>query len=194
MEGLAIALETARQRHLATCASAIVASARQLPLRHSTFDAVVHTDVLCCLSGKLSALRGSRQVLKSGGRTAFFTIYVPGGLSGQARRRALAAAPHYGWSRVSNVQLMRSAGFAEIDETDCTDRYLKTLRGWYDHSSDREDELVSLWGADLFKERQEARSAAIEAVQDGLQRRVLISAAKCQKRSTRSMKSGADPG
>ena len=177
-EGLAIALETSRQRDLANRASAVVASARSLPLRPSSFDAVVHSDVLCCLSGKLAALRGSRQVLKPGGRTAFFTIYVPRGLSGQSRRRALAAAPHYGRSRVSNVQLMRSAGFADINETDCTDRYLDTLRGWYHHSSDREDELVALWGADLFKQRQEARLAAIEAVQDGLQRRALITAAK----------------
>jgi cyclopropane fatty-acyl-phospholipid synthase-like methyltransferase len=192
-EGLAIAMETARQRHLATRACAVVASTRRLPLRPSVFDAVVHTDVLCCLSAKLSALRGSRQVLKPGGRTAFFTIYVPSGLSGQSRRRALAAAPRYGWSRVSNVQLMQSAGFVDIDETDCTDRYLQTLRGWHDHSGDREDELVALWGADLFKERQEARRAAIEAVQDGLQRRVLISAAKRPKRSTQLMGSGAGP-
>jgi cyclopropane fatty-acyl-phospholipid synthase-like methyltransferase len=184
-EGLVIALRTARQRQLASRASAIVASARRLPLRSATFDAVVHTETLCCLSAKASVLRASRQVLKPGGRTAFFTIYVPSGLLKASRRRALAAAPRYGWSPVSNQQLMQSAGFADIVEIDCTEQYLRTLRGWYEHSNERDTELVELWGAEIFRERQADRLAAIEAVEDGLQRRVLVCAARPQKRSTR---------
>jgi cyclopropane fatty-acyl-phospholipid synthase-like methyltransferase len=177
-EGLVIALRTARQRHLASRASAIVASARLLPLRSGTFDAVVHTETLCCLSAKASVLRASRKVLKPGGRTAFFTIYVPNGLSKAAKRRALAAAPRYGWSRVSNQQLMQSAGFADIIEKDSTEQFLRTLRGWYEHSNERDAELVELWGAEIFRERQADRLAAIEAIEDGLQRRVLICATR----------------
>jgi ubiquinone/menaquinone biosynthesis C-methylase UbiE len=46
-EGLAIAMTSARERGLEPHAAAVMASARDLPLRAASFDAVVHTDVLC---------------------------------------------------------------------------------------------------------------------------------------------------
>jgi len=46
-EGLAIAMTSARERGIATLATAAMASARDLPFRAALFDAVVHTDVLC---------------------------------------------------------------------------------------------------------------------------------------------------
>jgi len=116
--------------------------------------------------------------LKPGGRTAFFTIYVPNDVSRTARRRALGAAPNYGWSRTSHTQLMQSAGFVDIDEIDYTEQYLKTLHGWLDHSAERSAELVELWGNELFAQRQADRRSAIEAVEAGWQRRVLISATR----------------
>jgi hypothetical protein len=116
--------------------------------------------------------------LKPGGHTAFFTIYVPNDVSGAARRRALGAAPKYGWSRTSHTQLMRSAGFVDIDETDYTKQYHETLRGWLDHSAERSEELVALWGNELFTERQADRRSSIEAVEAGWQRRILINATR----------------
>jgi hypothetical protein len=116
--------------------------------------------------------------LKPGGRTAFFTIYVPNDVSGTARRRALGAAPKYGSSRTSHTQLMRSAGFDDIDETDYTAQYHETLRGWHDHSAERSEELVALWGSELFTERQGDRRSSIEAVEAGWQRRILVSATR----------------
>jgi cyclopropane fatty-acyl-phospholipid synthase-like methyltransferase len=172
--GLAMALHTARERRLDARPSAVVASARRLPFRAGYFDAVVHADVLCCLAGKLAVLQATRRMLRPGGRTAFFTIYVPNELSPALRRWALSAAPRYGWSRAAHVQLMRSAGFVDIEEVDATNEYLDTLRGWYERSAEREDELVGLWGAELFVDRQRDRHNAMEAVEAGVQRRVLI--------------------
>jgi hypothetical protein len=73
---------------------------------------------------------------------------------------------------------MRSAGFVDIDETDYTEQYHATLRGWLDHSAERSAELVVLWGYQLFTERQADRRSSIEAVETGWQRRVLISATR----------------
>lgn len=123
--------------------------------------------------------------MKPGGRTAFFTIYVPNDVPRPARRRALGAAPKYGWARTSHTQLMRSAGFVDIDETDYTEQYHETLGGWRDHSAERSAELVELWGCQLFTERQADRRAAIEAVEAGWQRRILISATCPQLRRSR---------
>lgn len=123
--------------------------------------------------------------MKPGGRTAFFTIYVPDDVSPTARRRALGAAPKYGWSRTSHTQLMRSAGFDDIDETDYTKQYHETLRAWLDHSAERSEELVALWGNELFTERQADRRSSIEAVEAGWQRRILISATRPHLRRSR---------
>jgi hypothetical protein len=80
---------------------------------------------------------------------------------------------------------MRSAGFADIDETDYTAQYHKTLRGWHDHSAERSKELVALWGYELFTERQADRRSSIEAVDAGWQRRILISATRPHLRRSR---------
>jgi hypothetical protein len=77
---------------------------------------------------------------------------------------------------------MRSAGFVDIDETDYTEQYHETLRGWRDHSAERSAELVALWGQPLFTERQADRRSSIEAVEAGWQRRILISANRPQAR------------
>ena len=116
--------------------------------------------------------------MKRGGRTAFFTIYIPDDLPRALRQQALGAAPKYGWSRAAHTQLMRSAGFVDIDETDCTPEYDTTLRGWHDHTLERAEELEGMWGRELFTERQADWQAAIEAVAAGWQRRVLISATR----------------
>jgi cyclopropane fatty-acyl-phospholipid synthase-like methyltransferase len=130
-------------------------------------------------------LRATRKVLKPGGRTAFFTIYVPNDVPRPAKRRALNAAPKYGWSRAEHTQLMRSAGFVDIDEADYTEQYHETLRGWHDHSAERSAELVALWGCQLFADRQADRRSAIDAVEAGWQRRILISATRPHVRRSR---------
>ena len=127
--------------------------------------------------------------MKQGGRTAFFTIYVPDDVPKTMRRRALGAAPKYGWSRRAHTQLMHSAGFADIDETDYTSAYHATLRGWRDHSEERQDELVALWGHQLFTQRQADRRTAIEAVEAGWQRRILISATRPRRARAPSTRS-----
>jgi hypothetical protein len=76
---------------------------------------------------------------------------------------------------------MESAGFTAIDETDSTDQYLKTLRAWVEHSSERESELVALWGRERFTNRQATWRTAIGAVEEGLLRRALLSGTKRQK-------------
>jgi ubiquinone/menaquinone biosynthesis C-methylase UbiE len=47
LEGLRLALARAATDHVPDRVAAVVSSARTLPFRAGTFDAVVHTDVLC---------------------------------------------------------------------------------------------------------------------------------------------------
>lgn len=77
-----------------------VATGRHQPLRSRVFDAVVHTDVLCCLSPKLAVLRACRRLLRPGGRMAFTTIYVPDDLEPQSTDAAFGRGPGR-WRRAS---------------------------------------------------------------------------------------------
>ena len=47
LEGLRQATDRAQAEDVTDAATAVVSSARALPFRPGTFDAVVHTDVLC---------------------------------------------------------------------------------------------------------------------------------------------------
>ena len=112
--------------------------------------------------------------MRPGGRTAFFTIFAPNDVAPSERKRARAAAPRYGWSRADHAQLMRSAGFVGVEELDCTREYAATLQAWHDVSAEHADELAALTSLDAFEDRQRERRAALAAVADGLQRRVLL--------------------
>lgn len=57
VEGLVTATRRTTREGLGARASAVVAAGQILPLRPRAFDAVVHTDVLCCLRPKLELLR-----------------------------------------------------------------------------------------------------------------------------------------
>ena len=143
-------------------------------------------------------LRATRRLLRPGGRTAFFTIYTPRDVPREHRRRARAAAPKYGYSRVDHTQLMRSAGFIDVEEIDRTPEYLETLRGWHDLYAAHEDELVPLISRQLFDDRQHDRRAALAAIEAGYQRRVLIVGANpmSRQRTTRRVmaaRAGRDP-
>ena len=88
-DGLQRARARALEDGLAGRASYVLATGRNQPLRHGSFDAVVHTDVLCCLGPKLGVLRACRRLLRPGGRMAFTTIHVADDLDAGRHRRCL---------------------------------------------------------------------------------------------------------
>ncbi|MGH9290229.1 MAG: class I SAM-dependent methyltransferase [Acidimicrobiales bacterium] len=74
---LSAASRRADRDGIAKRAWAIVAGSDRLPLRPASVDAVIYTDVLCCLRPKLATLRATRAVLRPGGRTVFSVISPP---------------------------------------------------------------------------------------------------------------------
>ena len=104
----------------------VVAAASGLAFRAGSFDAVIHTDVLCSLRAKLSVLRACRRLLRPGGRIGFYTIVESPGLSPAARRRARAAGPRAVAIRSVHQRLLRAAGFKDITEIDVTPAFAAT--------------------------------------------------------------------
>jgi 2-polyprenyl-3-methyl-5-hydroxy-6-metoxy-1,4-benzoquinol methylase len=171
-------LRTARQRAavdgLARRSAAVAASARRLPFEAESFDAVVHTDVLCWLTAKLSVLRACRRLLRPGGRTAYFTIFTTPGLSKRDHRRAVRRGPRAVGSRREQAQLLEAAGFVQVVMTDATSDFLDTARRWLRHASRLEGGLRATLGDALFDEQQVDRKEMIAALEEGLLSRALF--------------------
>jgi cyclopropane fatty-acyl-phospholipid synthase-like methyltransferase len=170
-EGLATASARAAGDGTASRAWPLMARGEALPLRPASVDAVVHTDVLCCLAPKLGVLRASRQVLRPGGRTAFTVIFPPPGLPAAEERRAIEAGPPHCELPTSYPDLLRSAGFVDVDEHDLTPAYLATARTKLAVAEQFADGMADMLGRQEFDDMQAKRRLAIDAIADGLLRR-----------------------
>lgn len=176
VEGLRRAAERAERDGIAGRAVYAVATGHRQPLRPGSFDAVVHTDVLCCLGPKLSVLRACRQLLRPGGRMAFTTIHVSPGLDASRRRRAHRAGPAHVAARQPYRDLVARAGFVDLEDTDLTDEYGRTQQDWFDAAERHAGELRRLISDAEFEAAQADRRQTLEAIAGGLLRRSLFTA------------------
>lgn len=171
LNGLAAASRRANREGLTGRAWSLAAGGAELPLRPASVDAVIHTDVLCCLAAKLATLRATRAVLRPGGRTAFSVIFPTPGLSDTQARRAIEAGPPECALRTTYPDLLRAAGFVDVEEHDVTPAYLATARRKLEESELFASGLADALGPDEFEETQARRRRAIHAIADGLLRR-----------------------
>lgn len=177
-DGLRRAQERVAVDGLIGRASYAVATGRRQPFRPGCFDAVVHTDVLCCLSPKLAVLRACRQLLRPGGRLAFTTIYVPSELDSAQRRQGHRAGPMHVATRRPYPELVLQAGFADVIEIDVTAAYARTKRAWNEAIDFRAAEFRRLTSDTEFAANQADRQLTLAAILDGLLRRSLFIATK----------------
>jgi hypothetical protein len=119
-----------------------------------------------------------QRLLRPGGRMAFTTIAIAEGLNGSIRRRARRSGPRAVASRADQQQLLRSAGYVEIDEVDVTAAFIETMRGWVEQRALHFDEVARLEPPGAFEQRQRGHRAQLAATQAGLLRRLLFTAAR----------------
>ena len=174
LEGIRTGIRRASREGLAGRARFVAASGASLPLRSASFDAVVHTEVLCCLGPKLAVLRATRRALRPGGVTAFSVILPAPGLSPGDRRRAREAGPPAVSVRTTYPSMLRSAGFVGIEELDVTSASLATARRVQQLWDTRADELIASLGTEEFDEFQTNRRRSIAATGAGLLRRAIF--------------------
>ena len=72
--GLRVAIERARNDGLTDRCLTVAADGAKLPFRDCAFDAVSHSDVLCCMPAKLDLLRECRRVARPSARMEFSVI------------------------------------------------------------------------------------------------------------------------
>jgi len=105
---------------------------------------------------------------------AFSTIVASPGLSRPEHRRAARFGPRATTSTRPIEELMEAARFDAVEITDVTTSFLGTARAWHTEFAEHESELRDVIGPS-WDERQRNRSKLIQATEEGLLSRLLVS-------------------
>lgn len=151
----------------------VLADAGHLPFRDGSFDALSHSDLLCCLLDKRAVLVACRRAIQKQGRMAFSVISVAPGLSPGDRKRAIANGPELIESEASYPDLLAETGWIIRECRDPTQNFLVSRKRQYAADRDHKEDLTVLLGPAAFSERFDVRPEKIAALEAGLLRREL---------------------
>lgn len=172
-EALRIGAERAAREPVPGACLFAAADGTQLPFADGAFDAIVHSDVLCCLLAKAALLRSCRRVIGEQGRMAFTVILTTPGLSGEDLDIAIASGPPFIATDEEYPAMVRYAGWHIDSIDDITPQFAATLSHMLREEEAHAEELVALIGEADYADRLAHRRESIDAISRGLLRREL---------------------
>ena len=172
-EGLAIAAARARADRLPGVCGVAVADGRALPYGDKSFDAITHSDVLCCLPGKQAVLAECRRTVADGGRMIFTVLVVGAGLSEKDRARAIDLGPPYVTTDRDYPEMSRLTGWETVGQTDLSAQFLDNAKAFLAVDRANETDLAALLGREDYGLRLEKDGDYIAAITEGILRREL---------------------
>jgi ubiquinone/menaquinone biosynthesis C-methylase UbiE len=178
VSGLRLASDRAATDRLTGECWTVAADGAALPFDNGAFDAIGHSDVLCCLEAKPSVLRECRRVIRINGRMAFTVISIAPGLSAVEHERAASAGPPFVETGIAYPVMLKRTGWEIVEKIDVTPEYKTTVRTMFGAEQAHADDLGQLWGDAEFSERMTRRRKALEAIESGLLRRELFVTAR----------------
>ncbi len=174
LASLRLALERAATDHLSQRCEVVVADGAALPFKDASFDALSHSDVLCCTPDKLAVLRGCRRVSRTGAKMVFTAIALAPSLTGTERQIAIESGPPFVELPDDYAVLLDQSGWCLQERADLTAAFLQSMRAHREGMQVRADALSELLGLDELTERMKRRQATIAAADAGLLRRELF--------------------
>jgi ubiquinone/menaquinone biosynthesis C-methylase UbiE len=120
---LHVASERAARDQISDRCRVAIAEGSRLPFRDGSFDAVSHSEVLCCLEDKRGVLEDCRRVIRDDGRMVFTVIWITPGLSRTDHKRAVEVAPSFGESETDYSTLLEQTNWTVIDCLDVSESY-----------------------------------------------------------------------
>jgi SAM-dependent methyltransferase len=174
LAALRIALERAAADSLSQRCEVVAADGAALPFKDASFDALSHSDVLCCTPDKLGVLRACRRVAREGARMVFTVIALAPSVAESERQIAIASGPTFVDSLDDYAVLLDRSGWRLQERADLTAVFLQSMRTEREGMQARADALVEVLGSDEFTERMDRRQTTIAAVDAGLLRRELF--------------------
>ena len=176
LAGLRIGAERAVADRLPGACWSVLADGAALPFGSGAFDAVSHSDVLCCLDAKLPVLRACRRVIRRGGRMVFTVIFPKPGLSSADHARAVESGPPFVETALAYPAMLRRAGWVVTDRADLTAEYAETVRRLMREEEAQADELSGLYGAAEFSEKLAGQRRTLRTLEVGLLQREMFAA------------------
>ena len=174
LSGLRVATDRAAKDRLSSRCWVSVADGSRMPFRDGSFDAVSHSDVLCCMKNKRGLLSACRRVINGSGRMVFTVIWITPGLSPKDHRRAQEGAPEFAECEKDYPTLLDETGWSLSDCVDLTAGYANSIRGFMSADDEFKDGLEGLIGVEAFAERQAGWRLELSAIENGLLRRDLF--------------------
>jgi len=172
--GLQIAADRAFSDQLTGACCIICANATNLPFDDGCFDALSHSDLLCCLKQKRAVLESCKRVICKGGRMAFTVISMAANLSLTEREDTLGIAPEFVESETDYLTMLAQTGWSVIENQDLSDAYAASCRRQVKAMRDNKDEVVAIIGQSDFEIRLNELVSKGPALKDGRLRRELF--------------------
>jgi ubiquinone/menaquinone biosynthesis C-methylase UbiE len=165
LEGMRTAAERAAADGLGGTAWAVASDGTALPFADASFDAIEHSDVLCCLEAKVAVLAECRRVARGAGRMVFSTISFAPSLSSADHKQALAAGPPFMIASSDYPAMLSKTGWRTEQRLDLTADYGAAVERYLSAEEAKKEALIEM----IAKRR---RTAA--AIKQGLLRRELF--------------------
>jgi len=172
--GLQIAKKRAQEEGLANQISIKIADAADLPFPKASFDAINHSDLLCCLVRKRAVLSQCNTIIRPQGKMVFTVISIVPGLSKSQYTRAVANAPEFAKTETDYHSMLFQTGWQVIECTDLTNEYGESCARQIEADTACWDELETLVGTNQVNERMANWQSKLDAIRDGLVQRELF--------------------
>lgn len=172
--GLSVAAERIRSDGMSATVSTVVADATDLPFAEGSFDAINHSDLLCCLARKKLMLEGCRKVIQPDGQMAFTVIFAEPNLSSKQCDRAKEFGPAFIEVGVNYPTLLTQTGWVITKQVDLTKTYAVSTQKLIKEFEARESDLVNVLGREEYKESLAGWQGEYDNVRDGITRRELF--------------------
>jgi len=176
-EGLAIAAARAATDKPAGQCRFVAADACALPWADNSFDAITHSDLLCCLPGKAETLAECRRVLRGPGRMIFSVIVVAPDLDEADCAHALETGPVFIGTDQEYPEMLQDADWEIVRITDLTAQFLESTRDFQKFDQANRQAFTTEVGEEEFHWRQDKNARVEKAISDGLLRRELYEVA-----------------
>jgi SAM-dependent methyltransferase len=167
VNALAKARERAREDGIDDRVITVAASGAALPFADDSFEAISHSDVLCCLPEKIEMLEECRRVATDGANMLFSVIAVAPQLTDSDRDRAIDAGPPFVDAPNGYPQLLADCGWRVLQRIDATSEHrnsLNALVGAFATSSALADAL----GRDIVSDARQRRLEQIAVIDAGM--------------------------
>lgn len=164
--GIALARERAEKDGISDRVEAFVGDASDLEFVPASFDAINHSDLLCCLLPKRQVLEACRRVITHTGRMAFSVISVAEGLSDEDRQESIENGPPFIECETSYPKMLEETGWRVVSRMDLTQEYEEACDRLFASRKRHEPELRSLLGDEEYELRIENWEGRMRTVRE----------------------------